>query len=306
MRFPSVSLELPRLALDWFADLGGRRVVLYAVYTSLLFVVFLFVNFPYEDLVQRRLQNLDLAGVQVDVGHIRLGMLGFNCSDVKVVQATAAGEAPLLEASTMFIAPSWSSWIRGQFRSARLSGAMYQGNVAADVAVGGDTTSATVDFHGLDLARYRLLSRSLDEGQVVGRLSGTVTFEVRPANLGSGQAAGELEIRSGGLVAAKVKGFTIPDLHFPLMTTKFVLKGDRLELQELRADGDEIKLSGSGQIVLRDPLPDSVLNLRVTVQPGAENPDIAKIVMALVPRPQGARPDAPISITGTLAQPRVR
>ena len=307
MRLPSAALQYPRLALDWLAELGGRRVLLYGAYTFVLFVVFLFVNFPYDDLVQRRLQNLDLGKIQLDVEQIHLGLLGFSCGNLKLAQAgDADGTPPLLEASTMFVGPSWSSWMRGQFKAARVHGAMYQGTVDADLAYSDDAALATIDLQSVDLARYRLLSRNLDEGQVVGRLSGTVSFELHPANLAAGQAVGELEVKSGGLVGAKVKGVAIPDLHFSQLTTKFSLKGDRFDVQDLRADGDEIKLSGNGQIVIRDPLPDSVLNLRVTLQPGAQNPDLVKVVMALLQRPPNSRADAPISITGTLAQPRAR
>lgn len=308
MRFPSLSIPSPRLALDWFADLGGRRLVLYALYTIVLFVLFLFVNFPYQDLVQRTLRDLDLGTVQIDVGGTRFAWFkGWEIRNLRIVPTgDAEGVAPLLESSSLYVRPSLAGLIRGKLNGLHLEGAMYQGNVVADISLADDMTRATVDLNGIDLTRYRALAQALEEGQVAGRVSGTVTFEVRPSDLASGQAAGELDIRDASMSAAKIQGMQVPDLHFPEIALKFSLRSGKLDLQELHADGDEVKMNGNGQIVLRDPLSDSVLNLKATFQPGSGNPDMGKTLLALLPKSPGARPDAPLSITGTIAQPRLK
>ncbi len=307
MRLPSVSLQFPRLALDWFADLGARRVLFYTLYTVVLFVVFLFVNFPYQDLIQQTLRGVDLGGMEVQVAGTRFAWWkGWEIGNLRILPVGAPeGTPPLLEGSTLYVRPSLAGLIRGQLRGLHLEGAMYGGGVDADVALADGITRATVDLDGVNLGRVHLLADALEGGQITGRLSGTVTFEVRPPNLAAGQAAGEIEIRGGSVAGVKVKDMPVPDLHFPQLTTKFSLKSGRLDIQDLHADGDEVKLSGNGQIVLRDPFPDSVLNLKATFQPGSEG-DIGKTLIALLPRPPGGRPDAPVSITGTIAQPRMR
>ena len=40
-------------------------------------------------------------------------------------------------------------------------------------------------------------------------------------------------------------------------------------MQELDADGPEIMLASSGQMAMREPLSDSVLNLKVVLAPAA-------------------------------------
>jgi hypothetical protein len=46
--------------------------------------------------------------------------------------------------------------------------------------------------------------------------------------------------------------------------------------------------------------------MRVTVVPGNDATDDIKTLLSLIPRPKNARLDAPITITGTLRQPRLR
>jgi len=307
MRLPSLSLPSPRLAIDWFADLGARRVILYGLWTVALFVLFLFVNFPYQDLVQQTLRGLDLGGVELQVAGTRFAWWkGWEIGNLKVLPIGAPeGTPPLLEGSSLFVRPSLAGLIRGQLKGLHLEGAMYGGGVDADVVLADGVTRATVDLNGVNLGRIQPLVDALEEGQLTGRLSGTMTFEVKPPNLAAGQAAGEIEIKGGSVAGVKVREMQMPDLHFPQLASKFSVKGGRLDIQELHADGDEVKLNGNGQVVLRDPFTDSVLNLKATFQPGSES-DVGKTLIALLPRPPGGRPDAPVSITGTIAQPRIR
>jgi type II secretion system protein N len=145
----------------------------------------------------------------------------------------------------------------------------------------------------------------LDEGQLAGRLSGQFSFEARGTNLNAAQGSGEVTIDGIGLSAAKVAGFTVPDLHFRQTKLKFTLHAGRVEVQDLTAAGD-VNVQGGGQVVLRAPLQDSILNLRGTVLPTPTTPDALRAILALIPRAPGSKPDAPVTVTGTLARPRLR
>jgi type II secretion system protein N len=120
------------------------------------------------------------------------------------------------------------------------------------------------------------------------------------------EIAGELELKDGHAAGLKVSGFTLPELQFATISAKFAVKGEHIDIEELRADGPQLKVNGGGQITLRGTVPDSVLNLKVTLQPGPESDDNIKSLLTLVPRPKNARPDAPLAITGTVRQPRFR
>ncbi len=212
---------------------------------------------------------------------------------------------PILESSSLYVRPGLDGLLRGQLSSVHVSGVLYNGALDARWTTSDGTMRATVELRDVQLERYRFLTNLFEEGQVGGKLSGTVTVETRRNDWRSSRAAGELELQRAGLTALKVKGFGVPDVHFATASVKFALQNNRLDIQELRAEGDA-KLSGEGQIALRNPLQDSVLNLRVSLVAGADSPDAVKGLLQLIPRAQGARPDAPVAISGTLRNPRFR
>ena len=86
---------------------------------------------------------------------------------------------------------------------------------------------------------------------------------------------------------------------------KFSVGGGHVAVQDVQTAGD-LNLQGAGQITLKDPIGDSALNLRATITTGLDTPDAIKTLVGLIPRAPGAKPDAPITVTGTLANPRVR
>jgi len=309
MRWPSLRLPLPRVSFsfDWLDALGGRRFLLYALYTLLLFAVFVVVNFPHDVVVQRALRAVDLGPVALGVGGTRFAWYkGYELRGVQLKQRSSGPESPpILESTSLYVRPGLDGLLRGQLSSVYVSGALYNGAVDARWTTSDGMMRATLELRDVQLERYRFLTSLFEEGQVGGKISGTVTVESRRNDWRSGRAAGGLELQGASATAVKVRGFGMPDLHFDTASVKFALQNNRLDVQEFRADGDA-KLSGDGQIVLRNPVQDSVLNLRVSIVPGTDSPDAIKGLLQLIPRGQGARPDAPVAISGTLRSPRLR
>jgi type II secretion system protein N len=195
--------------------------------------------------------------------------------------------------------------LQGKLSSILVNAALYGGQMDGSLSMADGMTRATLQLDDLQLGRYPYLRDLLDEGSMSGKLSGTASMEGR-GDLENARAAGEFDIKDAGLTGAKINGLGVPDLAFNEVTFKFARQGTRLDIQEFRADGDQIKASGDGQVVLREPVADSVLNMRVTVVPGNDATDDIKTLLSLIPRPKNARLDAPITITGTLRQPRLR
>ena len=127
-------------------------------------------------------------------------------------------------------------------------------------------------------------------------------MEDHRGDLRAGRAAGEIQLQHANLTGAKVNGIGVPDLHFETVALKFEYEGGKLDLQELNADGAELKIGGTGQVVLARPIQNSILNLRVTVLPGAEAPDEIRGLLSLIPRSKKARPDAPVRHRGHVEQ----
>lgn len=305
MRLPHLSLPLPRLSFEWLGALGNRRLWLYVAYTVALFLVFLVATFPH-DMVIRRV----LAAVNGDSGRVQFTDArfawhrGYEIDGVRVA-GNDENAAPLLEMSRFWVRPSLPALLRGNPYAVQVQGDLYGGNAGGNLDFTAGTLAGNLDWRAVDLGRYRTLTSLLQDGQITGRLSGRVDFESRGNGIEGTQGGGDVVIDGAALSGVKVEGFTVPDLSFKQVRLKFTLRGGRLEVQELVANGD-VSLQGSGQVVLRMPIQESSLNLRATILPTATTPDGVKAMIGLIPRPPGAKPDAPLTVTGTLLRPRVR
>lgn len=309
MRLPALRLPSFRLSFDWLEGLGGRSTVLYALYTGVLFLIFLLANFPHHALVQRFLKSVDLQeqGMRLEVGDTRFAWWrGYELQRVKLAP-TDPDRLPFMEASSIFVRPGLDGLARGQLNSAHAIGVMYGGEVEGNFTTSGGMNRAIITIDGLQLQRYPLANSFLDGGTVAGLLSGVLTVENRAGDASDTHAAGEIDLDKASITDGKFNVFTLPAVHIDKAAMKFSMQGGRLDVQELEANGPELRLSLSGQIAIRQPVSDSVLNLKLTALPGPNSPEEVKNLLALLPPPpKNAKPDAPHVISGTLARPRIR
>lgn len=312
MRLPAVRLPAIPLPSDWIEGVVNRRTLLYALYTGVLFLVFLVANFPHNVIVQRALKSIDLEGqgMRLEVGDTRFAWWrGYELQRVRL-SPTDPSAVPFLEAASIFVRPGLDGLVRGQLKSLHLLGLMYGGEVDGTVTTGDGVSRATITIDGLQLQRYAAAASllQLQQGTVAGNLSGVITIENHGAETTETRAAAELDLEKASLTDATLaNGLTVPSLHFDKAAMKLSLQGGRLDVQELDANGPELRLSLSGQIALREPLADSALNLKLTALPGANSPEEIRTLLSLLPPPpKGAKPDTPRTISGTLARPRVR
>ncbi len=304
MRLPR--LRLPRPSLEWIGALGGRTTLLYIGYTTVLFLVFLVITFPHELLIRRALSSVNQGPVAVEFNAAAFAWFkGYELTGLRIAPVAVDGRPPYLECSHLWVRPALGALVRGNPYAVQMSADLYGGTALGEARLSEGNLVGSVQWQGIDVARYRTLTALLDEGQLTGKVSGQFDFEARGANLTVGQGSGELSVDGIGLVEAKVAGFGVPELHFRQTKLKFAIRSGRFEVQDLTATGD-LNVQGSGQIVLREPVQDSVLNLRGTLLPTPATPDALKALVALIPRVPGAKPDAPMTVTGTLAHPRVR
>jgi type II secretion system protein N len=309
MRLPALRLPSFRPSFDWLEGFGGRRTLLYALWTFVLFLICLLANFPHHALVQRVLKSVNLSGqgMRLDVGDTRFAWWrGYELQRVKLAPADPNG-LPFLEAASIFVRPGFDGLMRGQINSVHVVSLMYGGQLDGDFSTVDGLRRAMVTIDGVQLQRYPLASSFLDEGVVAGLLSGVISVENRGGDANDTRAAGELGVDKGSITDAKFNFFPLPPLHFDKTTLKFSAQGGRIDVQEFEANGPELKLSISGQIALREPVSDSVLNLKLSAAPGPNSPEEVKNLLGLLPPlPKGGKPDAPRMISGTLARPRFR
>jgi type II secretion system protein N len=305
MRLPRLRLPQVRVSLDWMGSLVGRTTLLYVGYTAVLFVVFLLLTFPHDLLVRAALSRVNNGPVAVDFGAVNFAWFkGYELTGMRLRPQTD-GQPPYLECSRVWARPLLSALVRGNPYGLALQADLYGGVARGEVKRTDGQVVGNIEWQDLHVDRYRTLTALLDEGQLAGRVSGQFAFELSGRDWNAGQGSGEISVDGVGLTSAKIGGVTVPDLHLQKTKLKFVVRNGRFEIQEFNASGD-LTVQGSGHIVLRDPVQESVLNLKATILPTPTTPDALKAALALIPRAAGTKPDAPVTLTGTLARPRVR
>ncbi len=305
MQLPS--LRLPAInAGDWFEDFPARRALLYSLYTVVLFLIFLVFNFPYRVMVDRILKDVDLAPAQVDLHSAKLVLSqGLELRGV-TVRRSDWSRLPILEIPRSYLWPGFSGLLRGKVSKAKFRGELYGGRVKARWTGGGDLKSSTLQVEDLQLARYPPLRELFAEGQIFGLLSGYVEVEATGDDLSSGRASGEVYLDRAGSESIVYSGLKLLDLSFDETKVRFSLQNGRIEIEEFTSTGPDVIMSGSGQIGLRQPIQSSALDLKVVIEPAPDARPEVKGLLSLIPRKRGSKGDAPVSITGTFANPRAR
>jgi type II secretion system protein N len=245
--------------------------------------------------------------MRIELGDVRFAWWnGFELQGLRIAPADPSQPA-FFEASSLYVRPAFGDLVRGRLQAVDVSGSIYGGTVDGSLSRG-ELNRLSATFDGLQLQRYPLLGAALQGGQVAGRASGAISIEARGTEIADIRAAGDLQLADASITDAKWNQFPVAPLHFTTVSARFDLQGGRLDVQELKADGKEITLDAGGQVAMRTPLADSVLNLKLLLAPGPECPDDLKTLLsAIVPPPaKGAKADAPKVLSGTLAKPRLR
>ena len=298
------TLSLPSFSGGVFAILR-RPVVYYGIYTFILFLIFIIVTFPHEVLVRRALDMVQSNSVTVTINGANFAWWnGYELEGLKVSALPLNENAPpLIEWSRLQLRPDYRSLFKGQLNSVVLWGELYGGTADGVItSVPGETTSvnARLEWSGVEIRRYRALTTWLDDGRLSGTLAGW--FDGQMTQTAPPQGEGEIDLQRAGLAGGKIMGFTVPDLTIDDAKSKFTLKGDRLELQEVTLSSSEISIQLKGFVTLREPLGQSVPNLNLTIQKLPES--LKPLVTVFVPRAKTL--PAQIAVSGTLARPQLK
>ena len=134
MRFPRLRLPLPGLSFDWLGGVFNRTVMLYAAFTTVLFLVFLILNFPHEVVVRRVLSQVDLSPVQLEFRSARFAWYrGYELRGIRLSETGAPDNAPpLLECTSLDVRPDLGGLLRGSLSGVSWDGELYGGSARGD------------------------------------------------------------------------------------------------------------------------------------------------------------------------------
>jgi type II secretion system protein N len=303
---PSRALAVVRTALQRWTPGGRVRLVLYALYTSGLFGIFLVATLPHQLVVRRMLDRAVTAPFAVEVGAVRLGWtLAYTFDELRLLPVGGDPNVPLLAASNVRVAPSFLGLLRGRPYPLGVHAHLYDGTLAATVDLRPADFEVSAVLGDVDVARYAGL-RLFMEGVLRGRLGGTV--ELRGDARKPAAMNGHIELRAAGLAleGGSIRGIAVPALHFSELRIAGTVRNGRLELSDLAAAGQEVNLSSEGTVFLQQPLGASLVNMALTLQPAADVPPELRLALSLLPGEVGADGARKFRLVGSLAQPRVQ
>lgn len=287
---------------------GRRRALLgYGLYTAALFVVCFLATFPHDLVLQRALTAATAGSpVRVETGRGSLGWsLAYAIDSLSVRARDDAEREPWLVAEALRVAPSRFGLLRGNPYPVGIDATLYGGRLSGTVDPRPERLRVNASLTGVDLARYTGLRPWLD-GTLRGRLEGAVALD--GGGRGLGAATGDVQLRVAGLTleSAKVRGITVPDLHFTDVHLNGTVKNGRLEIGEIVADGQELMLRGEGNVLLREPLGASPMSLDLTLTPAAGAADGLKLAVNMLPGAKAEGGARRITLVGTVGRPSVR
>jgi len=276
----------------------------YGLFTLVAFVVALLASLPHDLIAARALDVATArAPVRIGFGSVALAFPnGYRFTDVRVTPP--GGNTPLATLAEVTLRVPPGALFTGNLRQAVFSGRAYGGEFRGHVRVAGDTTAGTLEASGI-----RLEPALAPFVPAPGRVQGDASLSLHLSGDGrttqSSQGDVTLAVRGLALEQVSVRGIRVPDVAFPTVDAAAEVFGARLQLKEARAEGDDLRFDATGDVLLREPLPQSVLNLRLTVEipPGAQ--PALRILTGLLPkRAPGEAPS--YSLKGTIGSPVLR
>jgi type II secretion system protein N len=285
----------------------NRRAVGYAAFTAAVFLVALVATLPH-DLIARRALDRATAGAPLGIAFREVGFAfpnGYRF-DGLVVTGEEFPDARLA-IDSMTVRAALGGILTGA-PGASFTGELFGGEVTGTAVERGSGAEVELRVEDLDLARAT--SGLLPEiAQPPARIAGRADVDLELAGDGRTTRSSEgrirFDVRGLALTKVAVQGITLPDLSFTTTTGQAEIKGTRLAIESFRAEGPEVEVGLSGDVLLREPVEQSVLNLelRLETAPNAQ-PAIRMATAFLPPRPAGQAQRW--TVRGTLAVPTVK
>ncbi len=278
----------------------------WVLYTGALFLVFLALTFPH-DLVARRVAESLAQGTRWRVDYDTVTLVpwrGYRFRNLRLAPLDG-GADPWWSADVASLRPTFSALLRRSVFPLAFQGSAYGGTLSGTYERGREV-GIDLSWESLSLARYPQLVRLVD-GSWNGDLSGVLTLTGADA-LAALEGRSKLLLKNAALTGGKVKGFTVPDLHFATGTAELeIKKGGRLEVKSLKLSGSELDADVRGDVYLREPIEQSVVNGTIDLKPIPGAPGGIEGLLLLLNRNRKPQNNLySLKLSGSLAQPRLR
>lgn len=258
--------------------------------TALLFVVFLAVLFPTDAVVRHALDRAGWSALAFE--HAALRPPAIRLDGVVVRDPTGA---LLVRAERVRLRPSLPALLGGDGGYPwTVEAALCGGTSRATIAADGPAATVALTVEEADLARCPPLA--IAGGALGGRARGAARLRLEPGRPPAGDGLldlGGASWQGGGWLAS------LGTLHAESASVRWRLGGGVLALAAIELAGPDIRVHGSGEVRLAEPIGASDLALRLAIAPAEDAPGALRLLL-----PPGTGP-RDLVVAGTLASPSV-
>jgi type II secretion system protein N len=289
---------------------GRQRIILqtlaYTLYGFGVFLVFLYVNFPYDVLRQHIVDRFPREDLQLTIASLRPDFPpGVQFRQVRLLSTQALSSTALAQIDTLQAQPNFFAILSSMLDfhlDARLYSGHLEGNVRTAVADEASPWEIQARFSDVHVEQHPLVQKD-NKAFLRGRLEGDVVATLDSTGL---LQQGFVNLRLQPLV------FTGNELQLPLpqeiscdsLQSQLQLKTGQLHIASFNCRGDDLTIQVRGNVQWQQPLRNSLLDLNIQMRSETTYKQELDLIGTLIRRRPDRRGILSFSIRGTLQQPR--
>jgi type II secretion system protein N len=265
---------------------------------GVVFAGVLAVTFPTDAVVRHALARVTLpAGSALVFARAALGPSGFSVEQLALRRPDGTA---LATADWLVLRPSLAGFLHdGTGRPWRAHGQACGGTLEAVLDGDGAGDAVALAWHDVDLGGCPVFS--VGGESFAGRADGAATLREQAA-----AGDGTLRIRDGVWSGARRLVPGMDALHADTATVRWTLRQAELGLTAIELAARELRMTGTGTILLATPLDLSAVDLGLVLTPGPGASGLLRGLLSALPPSAAESPDARrVAVTGTVGALRV-
>jgi type II secretion system protein N len=279
------------------------HVVIFILLGVFLFILFLYIGFPYETLKRRIIGELEAkTPLRYEIEQIRPHPLsGLTFKNVVIYASVDSKKVKVLSVERFRITLSLLPllWRRVHLR---LWGEVLDGTVEGEFSRKGRGGDLTLVGRDVNLQRIHFL-REVKGVEMAGTLEGKTMIVLREGDFSGQSGSAEFLINEAVLSRLPLPG--IAPLGMGQIRGNIELDRGKVTIKRLASSGGDLNGQVLGNIFLNSHLPRSRLNLRITIKPSAKFDSRYRILLSLLGRQGKTEGIYACSLKGTLLRPRL-
>ncbi len=279
------------------------HIVISILLGILLFILFLYIGFPYDTLKRRIIEELEVkTPFLYEIEEVRPYLLsGLTFKNVLIYASVGSERVKVLGVERFRVTVSLLPLLWKK-TSLRLSGKVLGGTVEGGISKRGGQGELTLLERDVKLQKIHIL-RDVLGVEMAGILNGKTIFTLGGGGISKQSGTAEFTIGEAMLSRLPLPG--IAPLRVGRIQGSIELKQGTIIINDLDFTGGDLNGKVLGNILLNTHFYQSRLDLRITIKPSAEFVTRYRAILSLLGRQGQTEELYAFSLRGTLLQPHL-